>query len=129
MVVNFSINNSYIQNTIRLEILKSEEYETYEQVINTNDRIEESRAKQEENKIKLLDILKTNENILENDEVIETLKSIQEDYSHIEEQKQTLENEFQNFQEKINGFNNLSQKIIKIWFILENLNISHKMYR
>lgn len=109
--------------------MKSEEYQTYEQVINTNDKIEESRTKQEENKIKLLDILKTSENIIENDEVIETLKSIQEDYAQIEEQKSILEGEFENFQEKINGFNNLSQKIIKIWFILENLNVSHKMYR
>mmetsp|Transcript_70734 Transcript_70734/g.152391 ORF Transcript_70734/g.152391 Transcript_70734/m.152391 type:complete len:80 (+) Transcript_70734:1965-2204(+) len=79
MLVNFSITNSYIQNTIRLEILKSEEFAVYEQVVDTRENIEILRSTQEDNKKKLLHILSSSDNIIENLEVIQTLKSIQED--------------------------------------------------
>lgn len=62
-------------------------------------------------------------------EVIQTLQSIQVDYREIEEKREVLESEFQNFEIKITGYDNLANKVIKIWFILENMNISNNMYR
>jgi len=86
-----------------LEILKSEELAIYDQVVNTSASIEEMKTKQEENKKKLLQILSTSDNIIENEEVIKTLQEIQRDYSHIESNREILENEFENFEIKING--------------------------
>jgi len=123
MVVDFSINNAYIENTIRIEILKSEEFSIYEQVITTSEKIELSKDQQEMNKRNLLNILKNTDDILDNLDVIKTLQLIQDEYKKTDERREVLENEFENFQSKIKGYSNLAKKVIKIWFLLENLNL------
>lgn len=129
MVLDFSINNAYIENTIRLEILKSEEFSIYEQVITTSENIESSKHQQELNKRNLLNILKNTEDILENLEVIKTLQVIQDEYKKTDERRAILETEFENFQTKIKGYSILAKKVIKIWFLLENISLCDSLYK
>jgi len=106
-----------------LEILKSEEFSIYEQVITTSENIEASKHQQEKNKHNLLSILRNTEDILENLEVIKTLQVIQDEYKKTDERRAILETEYENFQTKIKGYSLLAKKVIKIWFLLENLNM------